>query len=646
MSVRVDDHIRAQCYHPSGRFVEFTNDDVKQSIPERFQAIVQMYPDRLAVKTKNHALTYDEINKAANRVARAILAQRPNEPEPIALLFSEDIQAIVAILGVLKTGKFYVPMDPSLPLQRSESIIRNSGTNMLLCDRINLSTAHKLATNRLSVIDIDECDANFDHENPSISLAPESVACILYTSGSTGEPKGVVQNHRNLLHWTKVHTNNLRICSDDRLTWLQRYTVASSLHNLFGSLLNGAALYPFDPRVGGLELARWLMNEEVTVYHSVVMVLRQLVDDLTGKEEFPNLRVIRLSGMAITPKDVELYKKHFSSQCILVHVMGVTEAGTVPHFFIDKTTHVTEMGVPVGYAAEGAEINLIDDNGNKVGAGQVGEITIKSRYLAPGYWQQPELTNEKFISDPSGGKERIYLTGDVGRLSADGCLIHLGRKDFQANVRGFRVETGEVEKILLNHPAISEAVVSVQQDDFGDSRLVAYFVPTKKPEPTVSDLQSYLNSKLPSFMIPTSFVTLDSFPRLPSGKIDRKALPRPSNTRPKLDTPFVRPRFASERELAKIWAEVLSLNHVGIHDNFLALGGNSLAATRIVSLVIKHFQLEIPLETLFQSPTVAEMAVVISEQREKKLDEKSLENILNELESLSDDEAQRLVSKS
>jgi amino acid adenylation domain-containing protein len=606
--------IRAKCYHPLGIFEEFPKEDVETSIPKRFEKIVSIYSDRLALGDKNHTLTYDQLNKAANRLAHTILAERGDRPEPIALLFSEDVEAIVAILGVLKARKFYVPLDPNSPLARNAFIIRDCKTEVLLTDRVDLQLARQLGTNqKLSLIDTDRFDKGPADYNPPNSLSPDFSACILYTSGSTGEPKGVIQNHRNLLHWTKVHTNNLHICSNDRLTLLQRYTVASCLHNLFGSLLNGASLHPFDPRLGGTELARWLIGEEITLYHSVVMVLRQIFDALHGMEEFPDLRVIRLSGMAITAGDVERYQRHFSSKCILVHVMGSTEAGTVPHFFGDQASKFNGSEVPVGYAEEDAEIALVDENGGDVGIGKIGEIAIKSCYLAEGYWRHPDLTKAKFLPDPNGQNRRTYLTGDMGRIGPDGCLFHLGRKDFQVNIRGFRVETGEVEKTLLNHKAIREVVVKAEVDKFGDSRLVAYFVPTRKPGPRISELQRTLKQKLPHYMIPSVFVQVDSFPLLPSGKINRKALVCPSDLRPDLESPYLAPRFATEGKLAEIWADVLGLDRVGIHDDFFELGGHSLVATRVLVEVEKVFGKQFPPTTLYWARTIEQLASIVQQ---------------------------------
>ncbi|MGH7844014.1 MAG: AMP-binding protein, partial [Candidatus Binatia bacterium] len=600
--------IQAKCMHPTGTFVEFTKEEAEQSIPQRFEKIVRLYPDRLAIKVKDRALTYDDLNGAANRIAAQILAEQRDKREPVGLLFEQGVEAITAILGALKAGQFYVALDPSFPARRLASILEDSGAGLLLTDQQNIRRGSELATHRCQLLDVDASETNVSTDNPSLFLSPETLACIMYTSGSSGQPKGVVHNHRSILHWVKVHTNQLRICPSDRLTLLQSCSAASCVHNLFGALLNGASLFPFDPRLEAPRLARWLLDEQITIYHSIPTVFRQMTDNLTGPEEFPDLRVIRLSGMAITREDVERYKKHFSPNCILLHVMGTTEAGTVPHYFIDKLTQVIGRTVPVGYAAEDAEIVLLDDNGSEVGLGQMGEIAIKSRYLALGYWKRPELTDSRFLADPGCAEQRIYLTGDLGRRAPDGCLFQLGRKDLQLKVRGYRIETREVEMRLLDHADIQDAAVVGRESQPGETQLIAYFVPTRDRAPGVSELRSFLQEKLPEYMIPSAFVPLHALPLTPNGKVDWKLLPPPGSARPQVDSPFVPPGKPVEKELARIWAELLGIDQVGIHDNFFDLGGHSLLAARVLSRVFLAYQVDVPLSRFFAAPTVAALA--------------------------------------
>jgi acyl carrier protein len=342
---------------------------------------------------------------------------------------------------------------------------------------------------------------------------------------------------------------------------------------------------------------------------------------------------------------VELYRKHFAPECILVHRMGITETATIRSYFMDKTTPIDGARVPIGYPVDDKEVLLLDESGEHAGRNCIGEIAVKSRYLSLGYWRRPDLTRAKFLPDPNGGEERTYLSGDLGRMAADGCLFHVGREDFRVKVRGYSVEVSEIEMALLEHAAVKEAAVVGRETQSDDRQLVAYFVPSEKPAATVTQLRNFLKARLPDYMIPSAFVLLRAVPLTPNGKIDRRALPDPGQSRPELDTPYVAGTTPVEEQLAKIWAEVLSLNRVGIHDNFFDLGGHSLAATRVVSRVLKRFQVDIPLQSLFGSPTVSEMSTVITQYQGKKLGEKELNRILTEIEALSEEDSRRLLAE-
>jgi hypothetical protein len=287
---------------------------------------------------------------------------------------------------------------------------------------------------------------------------------------------------------------------------------------------------------------------------------------------------------------------------------------------------------------------LLDENGHEVGPDEVGEIAVKSRYLSNGYWRKPELTHAKFSPDPDGGDERIYFTGDLGRRLPDGFLLHLGRKDSMVKVRGYRVELGEIEQTLLTHPQLKEAGVAAWTREPEDTYLAAYIVPRESSRPTVDELRGFLRQKLPDYMIPSAFTFLDCLPST-NGKLDRKALPKPDDKRPPLTQAYVPARDEVEKDLVRIWENVLDVHPIGIHDNFFDLGGNSLSAARVLSRVIKQLQLEITLEPFLKSPTVAEMAVVIEEHQAKTLGEKDLASALDRLDSLSEEEAQRLLNE-
>jgi amino acid adenylation domain-containing protein len=594
---------------PSNSFIPFRQEEAEQSISDRFEQQVRMYPDRLAVKTKNYQFTYEALNQAANRVAWAILAQRQKGDEPILLLLESGAASLIAILGVLKARKFYVPLEPLHPPTRLMAVLEDSQAGLILTNKQNLHLASKLAQQGCQVMNIDDLGPNLSPEDPHLSIPPESLACIVYTSGSTGRPKGVIHNHRNVLYVIKNYTNALHVCAMDRLSHLYSSSVVGGLRTIFLCLLNGATLLPFDIEEEGLaHLAPWLMQEEITFYCSIPTVFRHFIRTLNGEEAFPKLRLIRLGGEPIYRSDVDLYKTYFSQQSILVCALGSTETFTYRWNFINKTTQFTTNTVPAGYAFGDTEVLVVDEHGHEVGVDRIGEIVVKRRDLALGYWGQPHRTREVFRPDPTGGDIRLYYTGDMGRIAPDGCLEHLGRKDFQVKIRGHRIEITETEIVLRDHPAIAEAVVVARTHRSGEQHLVAYLVPSQQPVPTVGALRHFVQERLPEFMVPSAFVVLDALPLTPNGKVDRRALPESDQVRPELEETYVAPRTPVEEVLAGFWAQVLNVEHVGIHDDFFQLGGDSLLAMQLLIRVREVMHVEVPFRSFFDMPTAAEMA--------------------------------------
>jgi amino acid adenylation domain-containing protein len=622
-------------------FVPFKQEDVEQSIPDRFEQQVSRFPDRPAISARSHRLTYEELNQAANRVARSILAKDEKGEKPTALLLEHGGPVITAMLGLLKAGKCYVSLDPLLPHVRNTSILEDSQAGFVITDDKNLDLAKRLAEKQSMVINLDQIDSCVSAENLGLPMSPDTPSYIIYTSGSTGCPMGVVQNHRNVLHQAMRMTNAFHIRAEDRLTLLASCSTGQAMTNIYNALLNGAELFPFNIREEGLaHLGAWLIQKEITIYHSSATVFRYFVDTLTGEEGFPRLRLIKLGSEPVSARDLESYREHFSQGCIFVNALSSTETGTVCAYFFNKKTPISESTVPVGYAVEDMEIFVLDEDGEVEAAfNHVGQIAVKSLYVSPGYWQRPDLSEAKFLPDPSGGDKRIYLTGDLGRMMPDGCLVHTGRKDFQVKIRGYRVEVREIEKALLGFSAIKQAIVVGREDRPGDQRLVAYLVPNRQPAPSVSELRRFLGDQLPDYMLPSAFVILDTLPLSLSGKVDRHALPAPGKMRPELQATFVAPRTPVEESLAEIWKELLCLHTVGIHDNFLELGGNSLVATQIVSRVLDTFQLELPLRSLFdEASTIADTAVVITQNLAEMAGHEEMDCMLAELEGLSEEE--------
>ena len=590
----------------SPSFVSFTKEDLSQSIPARFERQAGAHPDRLAVQTQRHRYTYDALNRAANRVARAIRTRCGASERPAAVLLDHDAPMIVAILGVLKAGRPYVPLDTSHPHARNATIFEHVQADVIITDRQHHDMTRKLTGNANAIIDVDQITLDVTDENPGLSISPDSPAYIIYTSGSTGRPKGVVDTHRNVLHNVMRYTNSLRIGAEDRLTLLQRASNSGSVSSMFGALLNGATCLPFDLLHEGVDrMARWLNDERITIYHSVPILFRQL---FAHEPRFPRLRVIRLEGDRATKREVELYQRHFGPECVLVNGLGATECGLVRQFFIDPQTQIETDTVPIGYPVEDMEVLVVDETGREVITGSTGEIIVRSVYLATGYWRQPELTAERFVSDADGSGVRLYRTGDLGRMSDDGLLECLGRKDHQVKVGGQTVEPAAVEAALLALPGVGDAAVVARQDPPDHTRLVAYVVTAKQPAPTVSALRRELAQTLPDHMIPPAYVLLDRLPRNANGKVDRAALPAPDHHRPRLDAEYAAPTSTTTQQLAELWTRVLGIDRVGVDDDFFELGGDSLAATELLAAISKQRDVELPLLRFLERPTIAGIA--------------------------------------
>jgi len=610
--------IRDKCFHRSGTFVEFPIEDVETSIPARFEKIVRLYPDRLAVKIGDRALTYGELNRYANRTAYAILEKRGPGSEPIALLFEHGIDAIAVIFGVLKAGKFFVALNPAFPEERNARVLEDSGAPLIVTSSRHKVLVETLGRGLSPALEIEALGESCPPD-PVLHRPKADIAVLTYTSGSTGQPKGVVQTHQHLLHSFQIQTDEMRITIDDRVSLLHSLSFATAYSNLLAALLNGAALFPLDMKAvtpGGL--TTWICDQNITVLHLPPTSFRQFAESIGANVQLHQLRLIRLSGAPITQGDFNLYKSCFPTGTLLNITMGSTEARGICSAILDRHFVFPSEGAPVGYGRPGKQILIVDDLGREVANGRVGEIAVISKYADAEYWhpsmRDKPLTQRTTKTD----HDRIRLTGDLGKKLDDGFVIHLGRKDFMVKIRGYRVDIGEVERALLEHPLINEAGVVAWERDSGEKYLVGYVVPRQVSVLNVSEINEFLRKTLPDYMIPSTFTFLASLP-LTNGKLDRAVLPRPDHKRPNLAQPYAPPRGEVETRLVQHWEEILNVRPIGIHDNFFDLGGQSLMAVRLVSDIDRKFGRGISVAMLMQAPTVAQLANFLSKQEKSAL---------------------------
>jgi amino acid adenylation domain-containing protein len=600
------------CRPRSSTFCEFEIEEVEQSIPDRFAKQVRKHAFRTAVKTDRAELTYQALNRTASQVAHGILGARGQKLEPVAFLLDHGALPLVAILGILKAGKIVVPLDPSFPRARLGHLQQHSQAGLILTDSTNASLAREVSGGNCLVINLDELSLAADDGDPRLSVPPETPAYILYTSGSTGDPKGVIQNHRNLLHAALRFTNSLQICPEDRCTLVAACSVAASVSDIFQTLLNGASLLPYDLRGQGFSgLAHWLIDQKATIYHSGPTAFRQFAGRLTGSDSFPDLRVVRLGGEAVTCSDVDLFRRHFGPPCSLVVSLAATETGLIRQHVLDSKTTTGGMRLPVGHPVTAMDIRLVGEDGDDVGPERMGEIVVRSSYLSPGYWRDPERTQAAFRPDDRDQNHRLYYTGDLGLMRPDGCLEYRGRKDEQVKIRGHRVETGEVEAALLGLGTVQEAAVVACDRGSNGPRLVAYVVAPPAARPTVPALRHALREKLPDFMVPSQFVFLDHLPLTDTGKVDRRSLPVPDDSRPALESSYCPPRNLVQAMMKEVWETILNIRPIGIHDSYFDLGGDSLAAEKILSWVQEQFAKTFYPGILVTAPTVDKLTDLV-----------------------------------
>lgn len=591
-------------------FVPFPRSAIDQSIPARFEAVAARYPDRPAVVARDASLNYRELDHLANRVAWGLLARIGEGTAPVGLLIHQGAELVAAILGVLKAGRMYLPLDPSYPRPRTEAILDDAGVALVLTDQAGSATEPLCTATGRVMVTVDRLVAERPNGPPGLALSGDSWAYVYYTSGSTGRPKGVYDSHRNVLHNILRYTNSLRISCQDRLTLLQSPAFSGAVSSLFSALLNGAAVCPYDLSQEGIgrNLAAWLVRHRITVYHSVPMIFRSLPQ---GNLRFPSIRVVRLEGDAASRRDVELFRRHFEPGCVLVNGLGATETGLTRQFFVPRESPLADGIVPIGYPTPDMDALLLDEAGKEVGVGTVGQIAIRSRYLALGYWNRPELTREAFLPAAPGSDERIYLTGDLGRLRPDGCLEYLGRSGSSLKIRGHQVEPAELERALMSLDAVREAVVVGRADRNGAPRLVAYLVPAATPPVPIPVLRQALADMLPDFMVPSRFVFLDRLPTGEHGKVDRGALPAPEDVPVSRLGPYQAPRDSTEKRLARIWEDLLGLEPVSITDDFFDLGGDSLLAASLLLSLEELAGRELPSTTVMSAPTIGRQAEIV-----------------------------------
>jgi amino acid adenylation domain-containing protein len=597
----------------TGRRTEFGS---SACIHERFEEQAARTPDAVAVSSREGTLTYHELNRRANRLAHYLRTLGAGPEVPIALYLERSPGMIVAILGVLKAGACYVPMDLAYPKDRLSFMLEDTGTPILITQE---SLRGSIPANSAKIVcpdGIGEQRQRCGPENPVREGTAENTAYIIYTSGSTGKPKGVLVTHQNVVRLLGSTEGWYGFRTDDVWPLFHSYAFDVSVWELWGSLFYGGRLVvvPYLVTRSPGEFYELLATEGVTVLNQTPSAFRQLIwaEANAPKKHELKLRYVICAGEALELQGLKPWFERHGDECPrVVNMYGITETTVHSTYRVIRKEDLTNgMGSVIGVPIPDLQLHLVDENLKLVPCGVPGEICVGGAGVARGYLNRPDLTNKRFLPDPFTAQPgaRLYRSGDLAQINANGELEYLGRMDHQVKIRGFRVELGEIESALNRHPAIRESVVVANTTTTADKRLVAYAVPVATA-PTVSELRGYLAQTIPDYMLPAAFVFLSALPLTTNGKVDRRALPNPNRTRPELTVDFVAPRTAAEQALAQIWSEVLEVGKVGVDDNFFELGGDSIRSITILSRA-RQSGLRLALQDVFQSPTVAGLAAL------------------------------------
>jgi len=580
-------------------------------IHELFEAQVERTLDAVAVVFKDQQLTYRELNRRANQLAHHLQALDVGPDVPVAISMKRSLDMAVGVLGILKAGGVYIPLDPTYPQERLAFMLQDAQSPVLL-------TQHQLLDNlpeyKRHIVCLDTGWQTIEHMpqvTPPRVVTPDNLAYIIYTSGSTGRPKGVAMRHRpltNLMHWQGHAT---ALSQPARTLQFASLSFDASCHEVFFTWSSGGTLVLIseDTQRDAVALLKVLNEASIERLFLPFAALQHLAQVVADQDAVvpAKLREVMTAGeqLQITPQIESLFNE--LDGCALHNQYGPTEGHVVTAFTLGETPETWAALPPIGCPIANATIYILDQCLQPVPIGVPGELHIGGLVLARGYLGRPDLTAERFIPDPFSHEPgaQLYKTGDLACYRPDGNIEFLGRIDHQVKVRGFRVELGEIEAVLGQHPAVQGTVVVAREDAPGDKRLVAYVIPDPDQVTGTSELRRFLQAKLPNYMVPSAFMMLEALPLTPSGKVNRRALPAPERGRPEMEGDLVAPSTPVEEMLAGIWAGILGLERVGVHDNFFELGGHSLLGTQVISRVRKAFQVELPLRKLFEMPTVA-----------------------------------------
>jgi len=577
---------------------------------EMFERVAAEAPARDAVVTDTETLSLGDLNGQANAVAARILEEGSVEPGVVPMFMDHGAEKCAAAIGVIKSGSAFVRIDPIHKDQGVRDLFAHSQASIVLTDRPNMARARRLAPEGVVVIEVSGLLALPVEQNPSVPITANTIMYIGYTTGSTGNPKGAIRTHGNDRETVLSSMAMSKMAVGDRMAFMQGFWQTQ----LMGGLISGATIYPYDLRRHGFnEMKRWLLRHEITCYRGIVTGFRQFLESLGPDDYFPAMRIVDLTGEPLYREDFERFDRAFSRRCAFVATYSASEQTSMAYFVPDRSAMPVDGDiVPIGYPMPHVDVQLLDEDHRPICPGTIGEIAFRSEVRSLGYWRDAALSAEIWQADRTKPGRTIYWTGDLAVMDENGCLHGCGRADLQVKIRGHRVLLGEIEAILIQHPAIKNAVVVMDRNDQGHNRLVGYFTSETGAVPSTSGLRAYLGRQLPNHMVPAVFMPMDSFVLTVSGKIDRRALPPAVIDIHNRSRDVVAPANVVEATLKDIWEELLQEEDISVEDDFFLIGGDSVMALTMFLEAEARLGRQLPFESLWlRGSTIRALALSI-----------------------------------
>jgi amino acid adenylation domain-containing protein len=618
------------------------SDESRQLIHELFEQQTARDPGAIAVSCERRSLTYGELNRRANQLARYLRDRGVGPDQLVGVCVERGVEMVLALLAVLKSGGAYVPLDPNNPSERLGYMLRDAAPKLLLTQerlkhRLPNVAAHAIAVDGDWKAIAMKSTANLDSR--ALAVQPEHLAYVIYTSGSTGKPKGVMVEHRSLLNLVHWHCSAFGLTEHDRCSCVAALGFDAATWEIWPPLAVGASLVVASSQTASdpEKLIGWWARESLDIsFLPTPLAELAMIRNISN----PQLRTLLIGGDQLRHRPV-------SASFALINNYGPTESTVVA---TSGRIHEGDATLHIGRPISNTQIYILDSRRQPVAVADTGEIYIGGAGVARGYLNRPDLTMERFVADPFSlsPQARMYKTGDLGRWRADGTVEYLGRNDDQVKIRGYRIELGEIENQLARHAQVSEAVVLAREDIPGQKRLVAYTKPIRMGELDVESLRAHVKALLPEYMVPSAYVEIEAWPLTINGKLDRRALPSP-NVEETANREYEPPEGETEVMLASIWRELLGADRVGRRSNFLELGGHSLLATQVTARIRTSLSLDVPIGALFECPVLTDFAARVDELwRSQVIEgiegaEGDIETMLEKVMSMPESEVEALL---